>query len=106
MENLFLGIVQEYSKSLEVFGVGYTIEILKNTMIFNIGYSHKITYSIPNFLTFSHKKKQFEIKGSDLQKVMQVSNLIKRFKKVDPYKGKGVRFQGEQLFLKATKVSK
>lgn len=106
IENIFFGSVIDYSRILEVYGVGYTLKLENNVLELNLGYSHKIFYKVPPFLKVSVLKKTISVSGCDIHKVMQVCCILKNFKKLDAYKGKGVRFLNESIILKEAKKSK
>lgn len=106
LENVFYGLIKKYSVDLELYGVGYSIEMKRDFLILSLGFSHKIFYKIPSFLKLHILKKKIQIESYDLQKVRQFAFILRRFKTPDNYKGKGLRFKAEKLLLKQTKKAK
>jgi len=104
--NMMEGVTQEYSKTLEVRGVGYRVAQKGKDLEFKLGFSHDILFDIPKSLkiTFDEKNKNiFTISGIDKQLVGQVAANIRGLKKPEPYKGKGIRYIDEVVILKAGK---
>jgi len=106
LQNIFLGMAEKYSISLELQGVGYTVIKQSNFLTFNLGFSHKLNYKIPLFIEIYIKKKLIEIKGCNFQKIKEFSSILRRYKSPEPYKGKGIRYQFENIVLKESKKSK
>lgn len=106
LENIFYGLIKKYSIDLELYGVGYSIELQSNFLILNLGFSHKIFYRVPSFFKLYIAKKKIQIEGYNLQKVRQFVFLLRGFKFPDSYKGKGIRFMLEKISLKETKKAK
>lgn len=109
IENMVLGVSQGYTKSLEVNGVGYKFEIQGQKIVLSLGYSHKIEMQIPQGITAQMDEKLknvMHISGIDKQKVGQFASQIKAKRKPEPYKGKGVKYLGEQIRRKAGKSGK
>jgi large subunit ribosomal protein L6 len=106
--NLVTGVTDGYEKKLEIVGVGYRV-LSKGpaTLEFSLGYSHTITVEAPDGITFAvESPTKFSISGIDKQKVGQISANIRRLRRPDPYKGKGVRYEGEQIRRKVGKTGK
>lgn len=106
LENVFLGLVQEYSKVLELFGVGFTVSKVGGNLEFNLGFSHKVVVEIPKFLKVGIEKKKLFITGNNFNSVLEFAYFLKSLKPLDAYKGKGIKFEGEVPVLKESKKSK
>lgn len=104
--NAVVGVSTGFSKQLEIVGVGYRAKIDKNRLELNLGYSKPVIYNIPDDIEIVMEKPTlFTVKGIDKQRVGQVSEEIRRFRKPDPYKLKGIRYVGERLIKKERKVA-
>jgi large subunit ribosomal protein L6 len=104
--NIIAGVNEGFSKSLEVRGVGYRVALKDQDLEFNLGYSHSITFNLPEGINVTfHEKNQniFTLSGRDKQLVGQVAAKIRELRKPEPYKGKGIRYTDEQIVLKAGK---
>ncbi|BBA84678.1 50S ribosomal protein L6 [endosymbiont of Euscepes postfasciatus] len=107
IKNAIIGVDIGYTKNLILYGIGYKVELKDNFLIFNLGFSHSILYKIPNNINIICKNNiELSINGIDKQFVGQVSSDIFNLKKPDPYKGKGVRYLGQKIFLKESKKVK
>ncbi|KAA8966154.1 50S ribosomal protein L6 [Mycobacterium sp.] len=105
--NLITGVSQGYTTKMEIFGVGYRVQLKGADLEFALGYSHPVVVKAPEGITFSvETPTKFSISGIDKQKVGQVAANIRRLRKSDPYKGKGVRYEGEQIRRKVGKTGK
>ena len=103
--NAVIGVSTGFTKQLEIVGVGYRAKIDKNKLELNLGYSKPMFYEIPEDVEIILEKPTLiTVKGIDKQRVGQVSQEIKRFRKPDPYKLKGIRYVGEKLRKKERKV--
>ena len=94
---------------LKFIGVGYKAFFKKSNLILRLGFSHKIFCTIPNNLIIKKIKKRppiFLLKSFDFEIIQKVSNQIRMFKKPEPYKGKGIRYDGERFFPKTTEKKK
>lgn len=110
VNNMVLGVSEGYKKELELVGVGYKASVQGKVLELNLGYSHNIYLAVPqeiNITAETQKGKNpiVSIEGSDKQLVGQVSAKIRSLRKVEPYKGKGIRFVGEQIRRKAGKTA-
>ncbi|NOR53576.1 MAG: 50S ribosomal protein L6 [Candidatus Aminicenantes bacterium] len=104
--NAVVGVSAGFSKQLEIVGVGYRAKIDKNRLELNLGYSKPVIYNIPDDIEIVMEKPTlFTVKGIDKQRVGQVSEEIRRFRKPDPYKLKGIRYVGERLIKKERKAA-
>ena len=105
--NLITGVTEGYTTKMEIFGVGYRVVAKGNTLEFALGYSHPVVIQAPEGITFAvQTPTKFSITGIDKQKVGQISANIRRLRRPDPYKGKGVRYEGEQIRRKVGKTGK
>ena len=107
LNNLVLGVTQGYERKLEIHGVGYRVQLKGTTLEFALGYSHPVRIEAPEGITFAvENPTRFSVQGIDKQVVGQVAANIRRLRKPDPYKGKGVRYAGEQIRRKVGKTGK
>ena len=107
INNMVVGVTQGYGKTLEIVGVGYRVVQKGQNLEFSLGYSHPITIEAPEGITFTVERPTiFKVEGIDKQKVGEVAANIRKLRKPDPYKGKGVRYQGEQIRRKVGKAGK
>ena len=107
MANMVEGVTKGFEKQLEIQGVGYRVQAQGSDLVFNLGYSHQIPVKAPEGITFEvASPTRFSVKGIDKQQVGQVAADIRRLRKPDPYKGKGVRYAGEVVRRKAGKTAK
>ena len=106
--NMVEGVTNEFTKELEIIGVGYRATAKGNDGLeLALGYSHPINYSAPQGVTFEvPAPTQIIVRGIDKQQVGQVAAEIRDFRKPEPYKGKGVRYKGEYVIRKAGKAGK
>ena len=105
--NLVTGVTEGYTTKMEIFGVGYRVVLKGNTLEFSLGYSHPVVVQAPEGITFAvETPTKFSVSGIDKQKVGQISANIRRLRRPDPYKGKGVRYEGEQIRRKVGKTGK
>ncbi|MDF2828349.1 MAG: ribosomal protein [Mycobacterium sp.] len=105
--NLITGVTEGYTTKMEIFGVGYRVALKGNSLEFALGYSHPVVITAPDGITFAvETPTKFSITGIDKQQVGQISANIRRLRRPDPYKGKGVRYQGEQIRRKVGKTGK
>ncbi len=106
--NMVTGVTQGYEKKLEIVGVGYRV-IFKSPqqLEFNLGFSHPVVVNAPEGITFSvEKPTAFTVSGIDKQMVGEVAANIRKIRKPEPYKGKGVRYAGERVRRKVGKAGK
>jgi large subunit ribosomal protein L6 len=107
INNLVLGVTQGFERKLEIHGVGYRVQLQGNTLVFALGYSHPVRIEAPEGVTFTvESPTRFSVQGIDKQVVGQVAANIRRLRRPDPYKGKGVRYAGEQIRRKVGKTGK
>jgi large subunit ribosomal protein L6 len=102
--NLVTGVTKGFEEKLEITGVGYRAYLQGKNLQITLGYSHDITYAIPEGITIvTPKATEIVVTGTDKQKVGQVAAEIRAFRKPEPYKGKGVRYAKEYIFRKEGK---
>ena len=108
INNLVVGVTEGYEKKLEIVGVGYRVIPKGPTQLeFALGFSHPVVVDAPEGITFEvEKPTSFSVKGIDKQKVGEVAANIRKIRKPEPYKGKGVRYLGEYVPKKAGKTGK
>jgi len=107
VSNLVTGVTQGYTTKLEIFGVGYRVQLRGSNLEFALGYSHPVVIEAPAGITFAvESATKFSVSGIDKQQVGQISANIRRLRRPDPYKGKGVRYEGEQIRRKVGKTGK
>ncbi|MGA9489909.1 MAG: 50S ribosomal protein L6 [Mycobacterium sp.] len=107
VSNLVTGVTQGYTIKMEIFGVGYRVQQKGSNLEFALGYSHPVVITAPDGVSFAvETPTKFSITGIDKQKVGQIAANIRRLRKSDPYKGKGVRYEGEQIRRKVGKTGK
>ena len=105
--NMVTGVTDGYAKGMEIRGVGYRVAAKGSNLEFALGYSHPVPVEAPEGITFEvQSPTKFVVRGIDKQKVGEVAANIRKLRKPDPYKGKGVRYEGEQIKLKVGKTGK
>jgi large subunit ribosomal protein L6 len=105
--NLVTGVTDGYTIKMEIFGVGYRVVARGGDLEFALGYSHPVMITAPEGVTFAvETPTKFSVTGIDKQKVGQIAANIRRLRKSDPYKGKGIRYEGEQIRRKVGKTGK
>ena len=107
VQNLIDGVTQGYTTKMEIHGVGYRVALKGKDLEFSLGYSHPVPIEAPEGITFAvESPTKISISGIDKQKVGQIAANIRRLRKSDPYKGKGIRYEGEQVRRKVGKTGK
>jgi len=105
--NMVTGVTEGYEKKLEIVGTGYRVVAKGSDLEFALGFSHSIVIKAPEGISFNvEAPTRFTVSGVDKQKVGETAAKIRKLRKPDPYKGKGVRYQGEQIRRKAGKAGK
>ncbi len=105
--NMVTGVTDGYAKAMEIRGVGYRVAAKGSDLEFALGYSHPVPVLAPDGISFEvQSPTRFVVRGIDKQKVGEVAANIRKLRKPDPYKGKGVRYEGEQIKLKVGKTGK
>jgi large subunit ribosomal protein L6 len=107
VSNMITGVTDGYSKTLEIVGVGYRVTARGSDLEFALGFSHPVTVEPPDGIDFTvEAPTRFVVAGLDKQKVGETAANIRKIRKPEPYKGKGVRYQGEVVRRKAGKAGK
>jgi large subunit ribosomal protein L6 len=107
LANMVEGVTNGFVKRLEIQGVGYRVQVQGNDLVFSIGYSHQVPVKAPEGISFEvATPTRFSVRGIDKQRVGQVAAEIRRLRRPDPYKGKGIRYAGEVVRRKAGKTAK
>ena len=110
ISNMITGVSEGYTKTMELIGVGYRANNTGNLLELTLGYSHPIYFSIPSEIKLETKMEKGSpptviLEGVDKQLIGQIAAKIRAFRKPEPYKGKGIRFQGEEIRRKAGKTA-
>ena len=105
--NMVIGVTDGYRKTLEISGTGYRVAAKGQGLEFALGFSHPVEIAAPEGITFTvETPTRFHVEGIDKQKVGEVAANLRKLRKPDPYKGKGVRYEGEVIRRKAGKAGK
>jgi large subunit ribosomal protein L6 len=105
--NMILGVTEGYRKSLEIAGTGYRVTAKGKDLEFALGFSHPVLVEAPDGITFTVERPTlFHVAGIDKQQVGEVAANIRKIRPPEPYKGKGVKYQGEVIRRKAGKAGK
>ncbi len=110
IDNMLVGVSEGFKIQLELVGVGYKAAVQGNTLDMSLGYSHNIVFDVPKEISISAETQKGKnpivtLEGYDKQLIGQVSAKIRSLRKIEPYKGKGIRFVGEQIRRKAGKTA-
>ncbi len=104
VQNLVVGVTEGFTKTLNITGVGYRANVQGSNLKLQLGYSHDVDFAIPDGIEIkTPDQTTIHISGSDRQKVGQVAAEIRRWRKPEPYKGKGIKYAGEFIFRKEGK---
>jgi large subunit ribosomal protein L6 len=107
VSNMVIGVTDGYSKALEISGTGYRVVSKGNGLEFSLGFSHPVIVEAPEGITFAvESPTKFSVAGIDKQQVGETAAKLRKLRKPDPYKGKGVRYAGEVIRRKAGKAGK
>ncbi len=108
LNNMVIGTTEGFEKTLEVHGVGYRAELRGSTLFLNVGFSHPVEFPPPEGIKFDVDTRAglIKVQGIDKQLVGQVASDIRKIRPPEPYKGKGIRYQGEYVRRKAGKAGK
>jgi large subunit ribosomal protein L6 len=105
INNMIIGVTQGYRKVLLVEGMGYKVSMEGKKLVLNVGYSHPVHYIPPEGVNVKVEGNKIIVEGIDKQKVGEVAACIRKIKEPDPYKGKGIRYEGERIKLKPGKTA-
>jgi len=100
------GVTKGYSRTLEIQGIGYKVALTGNKLVFEIGFSHSVPVELPQGIEASIEKNLLTLKGCDKQVVGEIASRLRGLRPPEPYKGKGIRYQGEVVKKKAGKAAK
>lgn len=106
INNMVVGVSEGFSKQLEVNGVGFRVALAGSSLNMNLGFSHQVTYTIPNGVNVAVEQNIITVSGIDKQQVGQVAAEIRALKKPEPYKGKGIKYVNERIVRKSGKSGK
>ena len=108
VNNMVLGVSQGFTRRLEIEGVGYRAEVQGKNLVLNVGFSHPVVVEPPPGISFEVEKgtRVFSVLGADKEMVGEMAARIRRIRPPEPYKGKGIRYQGEHVRRKAGKAGK
>jgi large subunit ribosomal protein L6 len=107
INNMIVGVSEGYSRTLEIHGTGYRVQAKGSDLEFALGFSHPVVITPPDGVNFRvERPTQFVVEGIDKQQVGEVAANIRKLRPPEPYKGKGVRYQGEYVRRKAGKAGK
>lgn len=106
VNNMVQGVSNGFEKKLEINGVGYRVALEDNDLKLNIGFSHPVTYKLPDGVLAKVDQNIITLTGVDKQKVGQVAAEIRSLKKPEPYKGKGIKYVNERIIRKSGKSGK
>ena len=105
--NMVTGVTEGFAKTLEIVGTGYRVQAKGSDLEFALGFSHPVVVAAPDGISFEvQAPTRFVVRGIDKQKVGEVAANIRKLRKPEPYKGKGVRYQGENVRRKVGKAGK
>jgi large subunit ribosomal protein L6 len=106
ISNMIEGVTKEFEKKLEINGLGYKAEVSGDKLILNVGFSHQVNFNIPKNINIKIEKNIITISGIDKQLVGETAAKIRKIKKPEPYKGKGIKYLDEVIKRKAGKAAK
>ncbi len=106
VNNMVTGVSQGFEKKLEINGVGYRVQQQGADLKFNLGFSHDVTYKVPEGVQAAIEQNVITLSGIDKQKVGQAAAEIRSLKKPEPYKGKGIKYADERIIRKSGKSGK
>ena len=104
VNNMIIGVDDGFKKDLEIVGVGYQASVQGNRLKLQLGYSHDIFFDLPDGVNVSAERISISVEGSNKQLVGSVASKIRSFRKPEPYKGKGIRYKGENIRIKQGKT--
>lgn len=103
LRNMITGVTEGFTKILEIEGVGYRAEVKGNEIVLNVGFSHQVPLEIPTGINVEVVKNVITLTGPDKDQLGQFAANVRKVKKPEPYKGKGIRYQGEYIIRKQGK---
>lgn len=106
LNNMVVGVSTGFSKKLEINGVGFRVALAGQDLKMNLGFSHEVVYHLPQGVNATVEQLTITVSGIDKQQVGQVAAEIRALKKPEPYKGKGIKYEGERIIRKSGKSGK
>lgn len=106
LQNMVTGVTEGFEKKLEINGVGFRVNLAGSDLKMSLGYSHEVTYKIPEGITAKVDQNTITVSGIDKQQVGQVAAEIRALRKPEPYKGKGIKYTDERIMRKSGKSGK
>ena len=106
VRNMIIGVTKGYEKKLELVGVGYRVATQGTSLKLEVGYSHPVVFPLPTGISAVADKTFITLNGIDKQLLGETAAQIRRIRKPEPYKGKGIKYEGEQIRRKAGKAAK
>jgi len=106
LANMVVGVSKGFERKLEINGVGYRVQAQGADLKFNLGFSHDVTYKVPQGVQVTVDQNTITVSGIDKQQVGQVAAEIRALKKPEPYKGKGIKYVDERIIRKSGKSGK
>ncbi len=104
INNMVIGVTAGFRKDLQIIGVGYKAQLTGSKLVLSLGYSHPVEFNVPEGVTVTVTDNvKIAVEGADKQLVGETAAIIRRFRKPEPYKGKGIRYVDEQISLKEGK---
>lgn len=103
LRNMITGVTEGFTRILEIEGVGYRAEVKGNEIVLNVGFSHPVNIEIPEGISAEVVKGTITLTGSDVEALGQFAANVRKIKKPEPYKGKGIRYKGEFIIRKQGK---
>jgi len=104
--NMVTGVTEGFSKELEVVGVGYKVNMKGKDVVFDVGFSHPVEFKLPEGIEVKVEKNNVVVSGADRQMVGEVAARMRKIRKPEPYKGKGIKYVDEVVRRKAGKAAK
>lgn len=104
VSNMIIGVSKGFERILEINGIGYRAEVKGKNVVFNLGYSHPISFDIPEDIAVSIDKNSLKLAGIDKEKLGHTAASIRRLRPPEPYKGKGIKYAEEHIQRKAGKT--
>jgi large subunit ribosomal protein L6 len=102
--NMITGVSKGFERILEINGIGYRAEVKGKNVVFNLGYSHPVTFNVPEDIAVSIEKNSLKLAGTDKEKLGHTAASIRRLRPPEPYKGKGIKYAEEYIQRKAGKT--
>ncbi|MEK7167828.1 MAG: 50S ribosomal protein L6, partial [Patescibacteria group bacterium] len=105
IRNMITGVTVGFTKQLEINGIGFNAAVNGKNLLLNVGFSHPVNFAIPEGIEIKVEKNLISVSGRDKQLVGEISAQIRKIKKPEPYKGKGIKYLNEHIIRKAGKTA-